>query len=258
MLWSLPRSREASRRPAMSVPWGCPVSTRLGLGSFPGAGRSQLEARAAPGLQPAPLPAPAAPPHHASEDNRRPRVPTGAATWGTGSSSGTGPISRANPASTRCLHRTRCCHPPQPPHPLGLPAGTGQPQLPLPFHTLVPAPKLNPGPKPSPAQPHREGEPWGRRSPALRGVTQVGTGTPSTMPQGHPQCPGPRRGCSQQQNGPRTKASSGAWPRGGMETQPPQRHLPGGAARGGGTSNPTFYYASFMGRNFFLCCLVSC
>lgn len=38
-----------------------------------------------------------------------------------------------------------------------------------------------------------------------------------------------------------------------------RRHLPGGPpAPGGGTSSPASYYASFMGRNFFLCCLVSC
>lgn len=97
------------------------------------------------------------------------------ATWGAGSS-GTGPISRAIPTRTQHLH-------PMPPtaaptHPLGLPTRTGQPQLPLPFHTLLSAPKLNPGRKPSPAQVHREREPQGRQSPALWGVTQVGTGTP--------------------------------------------------------------------------------
>lgn len=128
------------------------LGCRMGLWSSPGAVRSQLDARAAPGLQPAPLP-------------RGEQVPQGQ-----------GPFPEQSPqAHSAC---TRCCHPLQPPHPLGLPTRTGQPQLPLPFHTLLSAPKLNPGPKPSPAQVHREGEPQGRQSPALWGVTQVGTGTP--------------------------------------------------------------------------------
>lgn len=46
---------------------------------------------------------------------------------------------------------------------------------------------------------------------------------------------------------------------GALSLGPLQTSAGGGLpARGGGSSSPASYYASFMGRNFFLCCLVSC
>lgn len=72
--------------------------------------------------------------------------------------------------------------------------------------------------------------------------------------------PGPHRGLRAPLSLPRAgAASSPTEPAAGSPSQAHCRHLPGGAAHAGGsTSSPASYYASFMGRNFFLCCLVSC
>lgn len=83
-------------------------------------------------------------------------------------------------------------------------------------------------------------QPWGLDGRGTQDLWGGGVSGPLSIP--------PQSGCSFQHDG-----AGSPFPRPTADIC-----LGGPPTPGGGTSSPTSYYASFMGRNFFLCCLVSC